>query len=138
MANDIVKGMGFSHMALGVSDFDKSMKFYTDLGLKLYAQWGEGDSRVALLDIGDGSKLEIFAGKKNMPIEGCRWMHFAFAVQDVEKAYATALEAGAVAFKPPYELPLASSPIRLTLRIAFVKGPDGEELEFFKQIVNKF
>lgn len=32
-------------------------------------------------------------------------------------------------------MPLASNPIRMTLRIAFVIGPSGEELEFFKTVV---
>ena len=60
MPNDIIKGMGFGHMAVGATDFDKSMAFYQALGYKLYTQWGEGDSRIALLDIGDGNKLELF------------------------------------------------------------------------------
>ena len=46
-----------------------------------------------------------------------------------------ALEAGAQSVKPPYEVPLDSHPLRLTLRVAFVKGPSGEELEFFKTVV---
>ena len=32
MANEIIKGMGFHHMALYVSDFDKSLAFYQKLG----------------------------------------------------------------------------------------------------------
>lgn len=138
MANAIIKGMGFAHMAVGAADFDKSMAFYKALGLTVYAQWGEGDSRIALLDMGDGSKLELFA-KPGMPVsEDGPWLHFAFAVQNVEEAYEIALKAGAKPYKPPVEMELNAQPNKMTLRVAFVKGPNGEELEFFKQIVNRF
>ena len=33
--------------------------------------------------------------------------------------------------------PLQSHPVPLTLRVAFVKGPCGEELEFFKATVRE-
>ena len=36
MANEIIKGMGFHHMALYVSDFDKSLAFYQKLGMKVF------------------------------------------------------------------------------------------------------
>ena len=138
MANDIVRGMGFAHMAIGAADFEKSLAFYEALGLKLYTQWGGIGHRIALLDIGDGGKVELFE-KPGLEASGENaFIHFAFAVQDVEAAYLTALRAGAAALKPPAEMPLDSRPNRITLRVAFVKGPSGEELEFFKQIVNRF
>ena len=92
MSNNIIKGLGYAHMAIAAKDFDKSLAFYKALGMTVYTAWGEGDSRIAL-------------------------------------------EAGATPLKPPAEVPLPSSPLRLTLRIAFVKGPSGEELEFFKTVV---
>jgi hypothetical protein len=67
--------------------------------------------------------------------DGNPFLHFAFSAQNVDEAYRIALEAGATPLKPPAEVPLPSSPLRLTLRIAFVKGPSGEELEFFKTVV---
>lgn len=138
MPNDIIKGMGFAHMAVGAKDFDRSLAFYQALGLKVYTAWGEGDNRIALLDMGDGSKLELFS-KPDMPVsEDGPWIHFAFSVQNVDEAYRIALEAGAIPVKPPTEMPLDSKPLRMTLRVAFVKGPNGEELEFFKQIISKF
>lgn len=137
MANEIIKGMGFSHVAVAAKDFDKSFAFYQRLGLKLYTQWGEGDDRIALLDMGDGGKMEIFARPHREDGNGTPWVHFAFAVQNVDEAYRMALEAGATPVTPPTEMPLDSHPLRITLRVAFVKGPDGEELEFFKQIIRQ-
>jgi hypothetical protein len=56
----------------------------------------------------------------------------------VDEAYRLALKAGAVSVREPAELPLDAHPYKITLRVAFVRGPSGEELEFFKQIVNRF
>lgn len=138
MANEIIRGMGFAHMAVGAADFEKSLAFYEALGLRLYARWGEGDNRIALLDMGDGGKLELFSKPHMAVSEDGPWLHLAFAVQNVEEAYTIALRAGATPLKPPVEMPLDAYPNRMTLRVAFVKGPNGEELEFFKQIVNRF
>ena len=141
MSNDIIKGLGYAHMAIAAKDFDKSLAFYLALGLKVYTQWGEGDSRIALLDMGDGSLVELFAkpalctDKVADVTDGNPFLHFAFAAQNVDEAYRIALEAGAQPVKPPAEIPLDSHPLRLTLRVAFVRGPSGEELEFFKTVV---
>lgn len=140
MSNQKIKGMGFAHMAVGATDFDASMTFYQALGLTLYTQWGEKGQRIALLDIGDGSKLELFEkpDMKTAQEEG-PWLHFAFAVQNVDEAYQTALKAGAQSAGEPRELVLSEArPYRITLRVAFVYGPSGERLEFFKQLVNRF
>lgn len=138
MPNDIIRGMGFGHMAVGATDFDKSMAFYKALGCKLYTQWGTGDRRIALLDIGDGNKLELFAKPDMVRTEQGPFIHLAFSVQNVDAAYCRALEAGATPDKPPFELDLDSHPLKITLRVAFVKGPDGETLEFCKQVISKF
>ena len=141
MSNDIIKGLGYAHMAIAAKDFDKSMTFYQALGMKVYTQWGEGDSRIALLDTGNGDLIELFAkpdlntDKVATTADGNPFLHFAFSAQNVDEAYRIALEAGATPLKPPAELPLKAHPICLTLRIAFVKGPSGEELEFFKTVV---
>lgn len=48
-------------------DFDASFKFYTEgLGMKFYTSWGEGNGKIAMLDLGDGGILELFAGGEGM------------------------------------------------------------------------
>lgn len=136
MANHIIKGMSYAHMAIAAKDFDKSLAFYRALGMTVYTSWGTGDSRVALLDMGDGSLVELFA-KPDLQGEGegTPFLHFAMAVQNVDEAYRTAVAAGATPVTPPTEMPLDAHPRALTLRVAFLKGPSGEELEFFKTVV---
>ncbi len=131
MANKIISGLGFHHIALKAADFDKSYEFYTKLGFEPFEAWGEGDGRAQMFDMGDGSILELFAGAKDIPDTG-KFLHFAMKCDDVEKAYDTALAAGARPITPPKCVPLNSTPKKMTLQCAFVYGPDNEQLEFFK------
>ena len=94
------------------------------------AAWGEGDHRIQMLDIGDGTILELFAGGSDDADAG-RYLHLALGCDDVDAAYARALEAGAKIKSEPRTVPLDSKPHPMTLRCAFVFGPSGEELEFF-------
>ena len=135
MANDIIKGLGFHHIALKANDFEKSKEFYKALGLKEIVGWGEGEKSVLMFDLGDGGRLELFAGGSDAayPAEG-KYMHFAMCCDDVDEAYKIALAAGARPHIEPKTVPLESYPEKISIRIAFVLGPSGEQLEFFKQV----
>ena len=143
MSNSIIKGLGYAHVAIASNNFEKSLAFYQALGMTIYTQWGEGDARIALLDMGEGALLELFSKPalntdKTAGLEdGAPFMHFAFSAEDVDAAYHTALAAGATPLIAPKDAPLQSHPVPLTLRVAFVKGPCGEELEFFKATVRE-
>ena len=71
-----------------------------------------------------------------MASEG-RWQHFALRVENVQGALDTALAAGAALHTPVKIMDLDSQPRKITIQIAFVYGPDGEVIEFIKQIVKK-
>ena len=60
--------------------------------------------------------------------------HFAVCVDDVDAAFDIAVKAGGVPKIYPKIVPLNSTPKKMSINIAFVKGPDGEELEFFKEL----
>ena len=138
MANEIIKGMGFHHIAVKAKNYEESMKFYTEgLGMKFMTQWGEGDERIAMLDMGNGDIVELFAGGNDKESIDPKYIHFAMKVDDVDAAYEAALKAGAVSKTAPLVAPLDSAPIKLTLNCAFVYGPAGEELEFFKILEQK-
>ncbi len=131
MANTCIPGCGFHHLALRVRDFDKSYKFYTEtLGFRLRTAWGEGDGRVALLDLGDGGYLELFAGRTTEEAQGIFW-HVALKVDDVDAAYARAMAAGCEDYRTPREALLGDGEVKIAVRLAFVRGFDGELLEFF-------
>ena len=123
------------HVALRVTDMDRSIQFYDDaFGLKLSYRWDEmtiGGNTIknpgALLSDGQGGSVEIFgdgdASQRRavqQPIN-----HFGFAVEDIEAAYIRAVNAGAQGDVPP----IAVSADGANLKIAFVIGLDGERIE---------
>ncbi len=131
MENKVIKNAGFHHLALIASDFDKTMKFYLDgLGCSYVRGWGEGKDRIAMIDFGGGNLLEVFARGNDGEQQNARFLHLAIATTDPDGAYEAALRAGAVSVDPPKDVVIqAESP--MPVRIAFVKGPDDEILEFF-------
>lgn len=135
MADNSKNQPGFHHVALRASDFEMTLRFYQDgLGFVRKYGWGEGDSRAAMLDTGDGNYLEVFAGGKRAagedPPEGAL-LHFAIRTPDVDAAYARAMAAGARSHVEPKNVTLGGDP-PVPVRLAFVKGPDGEIIEFFQ------
>ena len=134
MANTIVTGMGFHHIALKCKDIEKSLAMYKALGMKEIVRWGEGDGLIVMLDVGDGGRIELFANGSDAFSTKGKWQHFALRVDDVDAAYALARKIGFADHTPPKTVPLKSSPKEMTIHIAFVVGPDGEELEFFSEV----
>ncbi|TXK83530.1 VOC family protein [Paenibacillus sp. N3.4] len=92
--------------------------------------WGEGDSRIVLLDSGDGNYIEVFAGGTGETRPEGSYFHVAFRSNNVDAAVETAVAAGAVVTVDPKDVILGSNP-PTPVRIAFVKGLNGEIIEFF-------
>lgn len=136
MATRSVSGPGFHHIAINVSDFDRSLEFYTQgLGLRRTFGWGEGPSRCAMLDLGDGNYVELLGGGK--PLDPAvseaagNFMHFAIRVPSADDAFARARAAGARERMSPTDVTIdGDRPVKV--RIAFCYGPDGEVFEFFE------
>jgi len=132
MPNEKIKNIGVHHLAISANDLEKSVEFYVNgLGFTQTMAWGEGNNRAVMLDIGNGSHFEIFANGNAEPASNEKIVHFAFTTSDPDGAYENAIAAGAVSHAAPFEVKIPSDP-PLPVRIAFVKGPDGELLEFFK------
>ena len=136
VANEIIKGCGFTHICLFVHDFEKSHRFYCEgLGMKETAAWGQPGSRACMLDLGDGNSIEMFEAKSNHEThstwEAGTWGHLALHTEDVKGAFTAALKAGAREKTAPNQTALGTIP-PTPIEIAFVYGPDGEEIEFFK------
>ena len=125
-------GLGFHHIALKCKDFEKSIAFYEALGLKEYARWGTPERMIALLKLPSGGMMELFSDGGDMYPEEGKYVHLALASSDVEGDYERALKAGATPHIAPKTVELQSSPVLLTLHLAFVKGPDGEQVEFIE------
>ncbi len=139
MSNKIISGCTFHHVALQTSDFEKSLKFYTEgLGFEVFRSFtASSGKKVALLDIGEGSYFEIFSdGEKSSEnkVNAGNYFHLALKVDSAANAYKRAVEYGAEEMgKAPTEMALPSEP-PFPVVIGFVKGPDGEEIEFFQPL----
>ncbi len=134
MANQIITNMHFHHIGLKARDFEKSLRFYQALGMTCVARWESAETPIAMLDLGDGGRIELFGDGGDAFSANGKWVHFALGVDDVAAAYEKALAAGAESQSAPRDLALKAQPQDMTIRIAFVKGPDGEVIEFFKQL----
>jgi len=125
---------GFHHIGLKCSNIEKSLTMYKALGLTEVMRWGEGEKRGFMLDIGDGGRIEMFANGSDEFSSNGKWIHFALNTTDVDAVYHHALRIGFTSRLEPTLLPLATKPVPTPVRIAFVYGPDGEQIEFFKEV----
>ena len=132
MANSTIKNACFHHIALRAADYDKTVEFYTKaLGMELVRSWGEGDRRVCMVGIGDGGCVEIFARGSAAEESDGEFFHLAIGTSDADGAYAAAIAGGAATDKAPYDTVIPCHQGDLPVRIAFVKGLNGEPIEFF-------
>lgn len=122
---------GIAHVALYTSKFEESIEFYEkafgaiSLGVFMTSRRG------CWLQMGD-SVLEIFESE-DFPPQGS-FKHFAIQCNNVEEAYAKALEAGGNELVQPKEVALNMiEPKRL--KIAFVTGVNGEEIELCETLL---
>ncbi len=132
--NTNIFASGIHHVALIADDFERAIKFYEKLGLTKYALWGEGKGRIQLMGVGNDSFIEIFASGNGEDRPEGRFAHLAICVDDVESAYKAAIAAGAEKRSEPQVVKVNSSPTPMTIQCGFVTGPEGEVIEFFKQI----
>jgi len=135
MTNDKGTGMigGLHHVAMRVADFDASVRFYTEtLGFRETLKWGEGDKRAIMLDMGDGARLELFAGGDEGPKPKGAILHFALKTNDVDAVIERVRAAGAQVTVEPKNVDIKSDP-PTPVRLAFFKGHDGEIIELMAQ-----
>ena len=127
---------GFHHVAIKVKDFDATVRFYKDaLGLKERLAWGEGDGRAVMLDAGNDNCIEVFAGGKSASAEGTI-VHFALRAADCDAALNRAKAAGATVTMEPKTVEIAAKTGPHSVRIAFVRTPGGEVVEFFQDMAD--
>jgi glyoxylase I family protein len=121
---------GIHHVALKCSsaqEYDEEKKFYSEvLQIPVAREWSSG----IMFDTSAGV-IEIFNdGDGALPQGTIR--HFALATDDVDACVKAVSEAGYEVFVDPKDVVIASVP-EFPVRVAFCKGPLGEEIEFFKE-----
>lgn len=116
--------------AMGNSDFDKMVDFYTNiLGLPVALEWGEGEGRGKMIDTGD-AWLEIFANGVDYPASSTI-RHIALRVDDTDFFIEKVRKAGYEILIEPKDHTFPTNP-SYSCRLGFCRGPVGEEVEFFQ------
>ena len=132
--NRQIAGCGAHHIAIQTKDWDASLRLYRDvLGMPVVAEGGTPERRILLLDIGDGSHMELFAPRPTTsdcsPSVGQSPItHIALTAADTRQAIEHVRQAGYEVTTEPKDIQLG--PIQAT--IAFFNGPNGESIEFFQ------
>ncbi len=124
---------GIHHFMLkccGYEEFEKTVKFYHNvLGLPIARSWGEGAESAVMLDTGAGF-AEIFAnGEESLLMGNIR--HIALSTTDTDACFNACVNAGCKVITPPVDVCIPSDPL-YPARIAFIRGPIGEEIELFQ------
>lgn len=124
--------LGFHHIALIVSDYEKSKHFYTQiLGGDILAETYRAERQSYKLDLrfADGSQIELFSfpnppQRINSP-EACGLRHLAFCVPNMEHAVQYLATHG-----------IEAEPIRIDeltgKKFTFFRDPDDLPLEFYE------
>ena len=131
--NQKIAGLGTHHIAVQTQDYAASINFYTEvMGMAQTAEFSSGGRRVCMLDIGDGSHLELFepvpGTRPSGDAEGNVVFHFALQTTDIEAGLERVRAAG---MKITVELKTVDLGT-LNVSIAFFEGPGGEVVEFFQ------
>lgn len=121
---------GIHHVSLKCcsrEEYEKTVAFYRDvLGLETARSWETG----TMLCTGSGL-VEIFNNADSQLPQGTV-RHFALNTDDADACAAAVSEAGYEVFVGPKDVLIPSDPA-FPARVAFCRGPIGEEIEFFQE-----
>lgn len=121
---------GIHHVSLkccNETEYNEEIAFYSDvLGLPVARKWQTGIMFAAGNEI-----IEIFNDGESQ-LEKGTIRHFALATNDVDACVKAVTDAGYEVFIGPKDIEIQSSPV-FPARMAFCKGPLGEEIEFFQE-----
>jgi len=123
------KTTGLHHITVQTVDWEASLRLYRDvLGMTVAAAWGPKGREMALLDVGDGSHIELVAPKAGASADAGLLTHLALASGDVVADLEPVRAAGYEVTMEPKDVMLGDMPAT----VAFFKGPNGESIEFFQ------
>ena len=122
-------------VALTVSDYERSVKFYCEgLGIEPAAFWNNGQGKALMLNMGNAA-LEIFDEAQAETIDQLEaerrvsgQIRFALQVPDLKAAMDRLLAHGATLVHPPVMTPWGDHNVRL-------QDPDGMQITLF-QVTN--
>ena len=133
--NHILAGCGTHHVGIQTRDWDASLRLYRDvLGMSIVTEFGTPERKIVLLDIGDGSHIELFQPTATSPKPGDSAAldpvsHFALTVADTRAAIEHVRASGYRITVEPKDIDLNG----LRATNGRFEGPSGESVEFFQR-----
>lgn len=127
--------IGIHHIGMHSHHFDETIRFYEEgLGFTVKHTWGKGE-RVAMMDAGCGSCIEVFDAGEGETVSGGSWIHVALHTEDIHASYERAIRAGGKPkLAPAFADILEATPEPVYMWFAYVVGFDGEEIEFIQEV----
>lgn len=131
--------MKFLHSMIRVKNIDDSLRFYLDfLGLNLLEKKSLEDCDLYFLGEDDNSCQIELTYNYDTPIDGYNngnaFGHFAFAVDNMSLITKKVKEFGYEFLWEPFELNLKNEKGETSKKlIAFIKDPDGNEIELIQE-----
>ncbi len=130
-SNAKIPGCCIHHVSIHTRDLAAAVVFYRDvLGMEPVAEFEVRGRPMVLLDVGDGSHVELCApvGTGPVPEPSAILAHVALATTDVAAAVERVRAAGCPITVEPKDVNLSG----IVSRVAFCEGPSGEVIEFFE------
>lgn len=126
--------MKFLHTMIRVKDIEASLKFYTEvLDMELDHEKRLEDCTLYFLNDREKTCQIELTYNDETPSEGYQlgsgFGHFAFAVESLDAFTAKIAKLGYDYLYPPFDLNCKGS------KIAFIKDPDGYEIELIEKVV---
>lgn len=126
------------HISIQTVDFDGAIRFYSDLlGLAVCTPPFEYKGRqLCYLDAGN-MRIELYSVKEsggtylNYTNNRCGLDHLAFTTPNLERLIDLLMHSGIKIIKPPFTLTTQAG----VSRLAFVEGPDSQEIELRQESV---
>jgi glyoxylase I family protein len=128
---------GVHHVSLRVANLERSLALYRDtLGFALKTAFTLDERRFALLETGNSAYVELVETKDDVHAartDDVLW-HFAARTDDLEHSLDAVERAGFDVTRPVTQLDLIDTTTNqpFSIRIAFFRGPDGEDVELFE------
>ncbi len=126
--------MRFLHSMIRVKDIDASLKFYTELlNMKINKKKRLEDCELYFLDDEEGASQIELTYNDDTPSEGYvngnAFGHFAFSVKSLDEFTKKMNKLGYTYLYEPFDLNGKGT------KIAFVKDPDGNEIELIEKVI---
>ncbi len=125
-----------------VADLDQSLALYRDtLALPVKMSFTLDNRRFALLEAGNSGYIELVEVKqavRSTTEHDVLW-HFALRTDDLERSLEAIVKGGYTVIRAPTDFNLLNSVSNehIAFRVAFFRGPDGEEVELLQDLTGR-